>query len=335
MIDDYKYSIGRTVVYKHANPGRSDVDYGHYGHVRTVGVVRAVEAVQAPDHTWLYIVENLRTGEITKVLESEIRFATRGKRERSGGDTGVDAAKLAETIAQSDPEESALPVYLRMIINDFVRREESESLARREGRQLPVEAGDYIRVRGDLRSELEHYHNHYAKVLEVSEPEIAAIEAKIGVHGVRRSYRVLLDDGSEHVIYDPEIKLYYTADGRKTILNWKAATFLAESFRDDPPYSVEYSYLEDHVFSRKELESMSHDDLADLFAAMLYVKGRIGLRDLKIKDQTIGQLPKDHLVDNILAISRFDMRRNRSLTPSEIERKKKDAFKLRRLLRGR
>ena len=84
----------------------------------------------------------------------------------------------------------------------------------------------------------------------------------------------------EYRIYDPEIKLYYTANARATILNWRAATFLAESFQDPPPYKLDYAYLEDHIFSREELESMSYDELVRTFAQMLYARGRIGLRDL-------------------------------------------------------
>ena len=334
MVDDYRYSIGRTVVYSHPKPGRRERDYGQHGPGRTVGVVRAVELGRVPEHVWLYTVENLRTGEIARVHEPEIHYAMFGKGDRRVRGTKADAERLAEALTQA-LSESALSSYLRTTVRDLLRREESAEQAKMEGRDLPIRAGDYVRIRGELRPEIESYHNHYAKILEAREPDIAAIQSKDGPYKVRRSYRILLEDGSEHWIYDPEIKLYYTADGRATILNWRAATFLAESFGDDPPYSVEFSFLEDHVFSRDELEAMPHEDLMNLFAALLYVKGRVGLRDLADREHHFGGVPKEHLVDSVLAISRFNMRKNRSFTPSEIESKRREAFKLRRLLRGR
>ena len=334
MVDDYKYSIGRIVVYRHPNPQRPEREYGHYGTSRTLGVVRGVELGPAPEHIWVYLVENLRTGETAKVPEADIAYATFGRGDRRVRRARTDVAQLANMLAEALTG-SPISNYLRSTVRDLLRREELEERARREGRELPVRAGDYVRIRGDLRPEIEPYHNHYAKVLETLEPDIAAIESPNGTHKVLRRYRVLLDDGLEHLIYDPEIKLYYTADGRATVLNWRAATFLAEAFNDAPPYNVEFSYLEDHVFSREELEAMSQEDLGKLFAALLYVKGRIGLRDLQNRDKHFGEVPKEHLVDSVLAISRFDMRRNRNLTPGEIEAKRRDAFKLRRILRGR
>lgn len=334
MVDDHKFSIGRTVVYRHPEPGRPGRDYGQYGSARTVGVVRAVELGGAPEHAWVYTVENLRTQETVKVKESEIHHATLGKSARRSRRSSSDAKHLADALANA-LSESALSSFLRTAVREFLRREESEERARKEGRDLPVLAGDYVRVRGDLRPRMEPYHNFYAKILSVGQPDVAAIESKDGVHFVRRSYRVLLEDGSEQSIYDPEIKLYYTADGRATILNWRAATFLAEAFHDDTPYSLEYSYLEDHVFSREELEALQPEELMNLFAVILYVKGRMGLRDMAEKDRHFSEFPKEYLVDNVLAISRFDMRKNRSLTPSEIENKRREMYKLRRILRGR
>ncbi len=336
VIDDYKYSVGRTVVYRHPEPGYSEQDYGQYGPIRTVGVVRAVEIGKPPDNIWVYIIENLRTGEKTRVSEPDIYYATYNRAGRRGrkSQSKIDAEKLAEELTGSATE-SALANFLRTTVREFIHREDLEDAARREGRNLPLEAGDYIRIRGDLRQELETHHNHYAKILEALEPDIAAIESLSGHYAIRKRYRVLVDDGSEYNIYDPEIKLYYTANGKSTIFNWRAATFLAEAFGDDPPYSLEYSYLEDHVFSRDELESMRTDEIANLLAALLYVKGRMGLRDLQRVGTHMESVPREHLIDSVLAISRFDMRRNRNLTSGEIESKKREIFRFRRLLRGR
>jgi hypothetical protein len=334
MVDDYKYSIGRNVVYRHREPGRSRRDYGQYGPDRTIGRVRTVDAGTPPEHVWVYTVENLRTGETAKVPETDILYASYAGGERKARHTHIDAEKLAEELARS-VDESPLATFLRMHIEESRRREESEAAVRREGRDLPIAEGDYIRVRGELRSEVESCHNHYAKVLEVTDPDVAAIESPNGPHTVRRRYVVQIDDGRTLPIYDPEVKLYYTAEARRVILNWRAAKFLAESFGDDPPYSVEYSYLEDHVYSRDELEAMSKEELMDLFAAMLYVKGRMGLRDLENKEWHLASSPREYLVDGILAISRFDMLRNRALTPGEVDSKKRDVYRLRRILRGR
>jgi len=334
MVDDYKYSIGRTVVYRHPRPGRPERDYGQHGPARTVGVVRGVQVGPGPDHTWVYTIENLRTSEVCRVPESDIPHATFGPGGKRTRGAKADVAQLAEALARALTE-SPVSHYLRNAVRELVHREESEERVRREGRELPLRPGDYVRIRGDLRPELEPCHNHYAKILEALEPDIAAIESAGVPHKVLRRYRVITDDGTECFVYDPEIKLYYTAEGRSVVLNWRAAAFLAEAFHDDPPYNVEFSYLEDHVFTRDELEAMSPEELANLFAALLYVKGRMGLRDLQNKDRHLGGVPKEHLIDSVLAISRFDMRRNRSLTPGEIERKRRDAFKLRRILRGR
>jgi hypothetical protein len=268
------------------------------------------------------------------VPESDIYHATVGKGELQTRRTKLSAEELASALTDALTE-SVLSTFLRTTIREFIRREESEDQARREGRDLPIKSGDYIRVRGNLRPEIEACHNHYAKVLEVSDPDIAAIESEDDLYAVCHRYVICLDDGSEHVIYDPEVKLYYTAGGRATVLNWRAATFLAEAFHDDPPYSVEYSYLEDHVFTRDELDTLSLEDLGNLLTALLYVKGRMGLRDLERADQHLEGVPKEHLIDNVLAISRFDMRKNRSLTAGEIESKRKELFKFRRLIRGR
>ena len=334
MIDDYKYSVGRTIVYRHSDPTGSETDYGRFGANRTIGVIREVHQGSPPDHIWIYTVENLKTGETVRVPELEIHYTTFGKKERHGRRSRADARQLAKAITDALLG-TRTSSHFGTSVYELMLREESEARAKQEGSALPIQKGDYIRVRGDLRPDLESYHNHYAKVMESEEPDIAGIETRNGVYKVIRKYRVLLDDGSERDIYDPEIKLYYTADGRKTILNWRAAMFLSEAFMEEPPYSLEYSYLENHVFTREELETMPPEGLASLLAALLYVKGRIGLRDFQQKGRHLDGIPREHLVDSILAISRFDMRKNRYLTPREIEDEKKDTFKLRRLLKGK
>lgn len=345
MIDDHKYSIGRTVVYNHPNPASPSYTFGQYGPERTVGVIRNVEMVDGDDKRWEYVIENVRNQEIARVSESDILFATLNRRRPwPRGDALMhmkyDSDSLAEMLNRFLAE-SALSKYLSNTIRDLVRREESEERARREGRDLPLQEGDYIRVRGDLRSEVEPYHNYYAKVLKVEPADIGAIEAKpdkrgnASVHRVVNKLTVLLEDGTETQVYDPEVKLYYTAEGRKTILNWRAATFLAESFGDEPPYTVEYSYLEDHVFSRDELEGLSNEQLIELFAALLYVKGHMGLRDYQKKNQFFEDIPKEYLVDSILASSRFNMRKNRSMTEEEIHKKHLEGYRLKRILKGK
>lgn len=333
VLDDYKYSIGRIVLYKHPNPEYGHREYGRYGPEKTLGVVHAVE-IDEPAQVWMYSLENIRTHEPARVPESDIYYAVFGRQLKQGGRRNTDAARLAEDITKvlSQPE-PRLP--LSPTITELVRREQTEDETKRMGRDLPVQVGDYVRVRGDLRAELEPHHNHYAKVLEVLEPEIGAIEAKSGTYAVRQKFQVRLDDGVEVEVYDPEIKVYYTADGRSTIFNWRAASFLAEFFGDDPPYKGDYAYLENHLFTRDELESMSIDELAGLFAELIYVKGRMGLRDLEQTRESLKSAPREHVVDSILAISRFDMRKNRNLTAGEIEIRQKDASKLRHILRDR
>lgn len=334
MLDDYKYSIGRTVVYRHREPSYADRRYGQYGPDQTVGLVRGVELGKSPEHIWLYLIENLRTGETAKVAESDIFRAILGRSEKSEGRRpAIDPERIAQVLSES-ASRSPLSGYLSATVGDLLRREETEEMMKHEGRDLPLVAGDYIRIRGDLRSEMESSHNHYAKIVEVEEPDIVAIESRVGNYFVRHRYRVLLDDGIECVIYDPEIKFYYTAEGRSVVLNWRAATFLAEAFGDDPPYLLDYSFLEDHVFSRDYLEALSPDKLGNLYATLLYVKGKMGLRDFETADKHLDGVPKEFLVDSVLVMSRFDMRKNRNLTAAEIEGKRKDDDRLRRLLHG-
>ncbi|MCX8053725.1 MAG: hypothetical protein N3B12_07945, partial [Armatimonadetes bacterium] len=196
-----------------------------------------------------------------------------------------------------------------------------------------------IRVRGDLRRESDPLHNHYAKILSVEPADIAGIEnpfAKPGqprIYRTLKKYKVLSSEGIEADIYDVEVKLFYTAHGRKTVLNWRAATLLAEAFGDDPPYNVEYDYLSEHIFTREELKPMKRSELANLLASALYVKGKLGWRDYQRRGQLFAGIPKSHLIDQILEISRFDARRNRSMSREEIAARRRASLKLERLLK--
>lgn len=339
MLDDYKYSIGRLVVYKHPDPRLPRQSYGHYGHERTVGEIIGVHQVNAPQPHWVYLVRNARNREVADITEDQIRFATStiGDWKKSSKANRVEDHALAEMIAKalSNPERASI---LRSTLRDFLRKEELAARASREGADLPLQPGDYIRIRGDLRKETQELHNHYAKILQVERSDIAGIEnpyAKVGqprLYRTLRRYRVVSSEGVESDIYDAEIKLFYTANGRKTLLNWRAATLLAEAFRDPPPYHVDFDYVAEHIFTRKELKEMKRAELVRLLAALLYVKGKIGLRDYQRRNQMLGGAPKSHLVDNILEISRFDARRNRFMTDDEIAARQQEYQKFSRLL---
>ena len=339
MLDDYKYSIGRLVVYKHPEPRLPRQSYGHYGHERTVGEIIGVDPVTTPTPHWVYSIRNARNREVAGVTEDEIRFATStiGDWKKTTKANRVEDGALAEMIAKaiSNPERAGL---LRSTLRDFLRKEETAARATREGADLPLQAGDYIRIRGDLRRETEPLHNHYAKILNVGQADIAGIEnpyAKPGqprLFRTLRKYRVVSSEGVESDIYDAEVKLFYTANGRKTLLNWRAATLLAEAFEDVPPYHVDFDYVAEHVFTRDDLKEYKRADLVQLLAALLYVKGKIGLRDYQRRNQFLGGAPKSHLVDNVLEVSRFDARRNRVMTDEEISNWQKEYLRFSRLL---
>ena len=93
---------------------------------------------------------------------------------------------------------------------------------------------------------------------------------------------------------------------------------------------VTYLY-EDQAFWNSEKK---RGELVQMLAGMLYVKGRMGWRDYQRRTQLFGAMPKTHLIDSILDISRFDARRNRLMTRDEIESRQKDSYRLRRLLKG-
>jgi len=341
MLDDHKYSIGRLVVYKHSDPKLPRQSYGHYGHERTVGEILAVEAVYDPTPHWVYTIRNVRNQEITKVDEDQIKFATtvgrQWRRDSQDAESKLEDGVLAEMIAKalSNPERAGL---LRSTLKEFLYKEELAAKASREGANLPVDVGDYIRVRGDLRKETESLHNHYAKILSVAPSDIAGIEnaqAKPGqprLYRTLKKYRVLSSEGIEAEIYDAEIKLFYTANSRKIILNWRAATLLAEAFGDDPPHRNDFDYLADHIFTREELENKKRSELAQLLASLLYVKGKIGWRDYIRRNQFFAGVPKSHLLDSILEASRFDARRNRLMTREEIAKRREEYRRLKELL---
>lgn len=343
MLDDYKYSIGRLVVYRHPDPRLPRQSYGHYGHEKTVGEITAVDMVPHPEPHWIYSIRNVRNQEVTRIPEDQIKFATaagkqwkKNPRELS---SRIEDGALAEMIvkALSNPERASL---LRSTLRDFIAKEEMAAKASRDGADLPLYSGDYIRIRGELRRELEPLHNHYAKILSVEPTDIAGIEnaqLKPGqprLYRTLKKYNVLSSEGVEAEVYDAEVKLFYTANGRKTILNWRAATLLAEAFGDEPPYNIEYEYLMEHIFTREEIKGSKRAELAQILASLLYVKGRMGLRDYQRRNQFFAGTPKSHLIDNILEASRFDARRNRLMTQEEIVSQQQECFKLRRLLKG-
>jgi hypothetical protein len=335
-MDDHKYSVGRTVVFKLSGTQHTSGTGRWTG--KASGTILSVSLDAGLPQQWVYTIERQRSKESHNIFEEDVLYGVTGKR-KSGkspiGEQGVASGEALADILDRMVSESALANFLRTTVRDLVRREESEEAARREGRDLPLKEGDYIRVRGDLRHELEQFHNYYGKIIDVFDADIAALEAKPArggdprVYKVVKKYRVFLDDGHLVEIYDPEIKIYYTTDGRKTILNWRAAAFLAEAFGDSPPYRVEFSYLEDHVFSREELASVNTDDLSELLASILYVKGHMGWRDFEERQKRSAGLPIPYLIDSILAASRFDQRKNRPMTQTEIEerRRQTQAFK--------
>ena len=343
MLDDYRFSIGRIVVYKHPNPSMPRRAYGQRGTGRTMGIIIGVEVVDAPRPHWEYTIQNLRTREITHIPESAIAFGSSLEYDELRGAARLPSAAadrvsgriVAEALSHALTE-SVVANYLRSSVHDLIRAEKSEEIIRREGRDLPLAPGDYIRIRGDLRRDIRPFHNLYAKVLAVEPTDVDTIDQSTPgssrQYRSRRRYLARADNGQEVHIYDPEVKTFYTSHGRKTILNWRAATFLAEAFGDEPPYSVDFDYMQEHIYTRKELEGMSKEQMRDLLSTILYVKGHMGWRDYEDRHKLFKGVSEGFLTDTILASSRFDMRRNRSMTPDEIACKLRDAEELRKLL---
>lgn len=341
MLDDHRYSIGRLVVYRHPDPGHPRHSYGQRGSDKAIGEVLEVDMLPSPTAHWVYTVYDVREGDIERVDESAILFASGMGRKapHRNADRKAEDHALAEMIARalSNPDRGNL---LRSTLKDILYREEIEDKVRSEGPSLPLREGDYIRVRGDLRPEVEIMHNHYAKVLSIMDSDIAGIEnpssrpGQPRIYRTRRRYHVVSSEGVEADIYDVEVKLFYTANGRSTILNWRAATLLAEAFGDQPPYKLEYEYLADHIFTREELRPKSRADLGQMLASLLYVKGRMGWRDYQRRNAYMAGTPKSHLIDSILQVSRFDSRRNRAMTQEEVAQHRQQDFKLRRILKS-
>ncbi len=343
MLDDYRFSIGRVVVYKHPNPLLPKRAYGQKGPERTMGIIISVAAAYDPHPHWVYTIQNIRTRENVQVPECEIAFGAsldysefRGASRLPSANTDRMTGQMVAEALNKAMTESAVANYLRASVHDIVRAEKAEEIARREGRELPLGAGDYIRIRGDLRPEIKDFHNLYGKILKLEPLDRESIEANVrGMsrrYRTRRKYVVQADNGELIRIYDPEIKVYYTIRSKKQILNWRAVTFLAEVFGDDAPYSVELEYVQNHLYSRDELEGKDRDELRDLLSSLLYAKGHMGWRDYEDRHRLFKGVSKGFLVDTILAASRFDMHRNRLMTAEEIDLKKKDRERLKKLI---
>ncbi|MFQ3548408.1 MAG: hypothetical protein SNJ70_01485 [Armatimonadota bacterium] len=344
MIDDYKYSVGRLVVYKHSDPRLPRQSYGQFGPQKTVGEILAVDIAHNPQPHWIYTIRNIRNNEIVRTDEKDINFVTSISKQpkKSSGKwryRRYEDLSLADIISRSilNPDKDNI---LRSTIKDILFKEEMNDRAIREGANLPIDVGDYIRIKGSLRVETEDVHNHYAKILSVETSDIAGIENtnyQVGEPTVIRTlkkYNVITSEGIDTTIYDAEVKVFYTAMSRKTILNWRAATLLSEVFGDDPPYRLEFEYISDHIYTRDELKQKKRSELSSLLASILYVKGRIGWKDYQRKNHIFSSTPKSHLIDFILEASRFDFRKNRIMTDEEIEMRKKESYKLRRLLKN-
>jgi len=312
------------VAYRHPDPECPPGAYGPGGPERTSGVITGVRLVEDDEPWWQYTIKNTLTEEVRTVRESDILHGTDRNyldiRRRDGIAWSVKPSEFAVGEAADKFWLTTLKQFIRTDIPKLLQREQDDERARTEGRDLHLAEGDYIKVRGDLRPESARLHNLYARVLSVSAPDVETLDLPSGPHRVRAAYHVLLDDGAEGDIYDVEVKVAYTTHGRAIVLNWRAATFLAEAFGDDPPYDLRLDYLNGHVFTRAELAELQGDELADLLASILYAKGLITWEELPAKHDSLMRSPETFLRDQILAHSRFDMARNRQLTADEIAR---------------
>jgi len=331
MVDDHKYSIRRIVAYRHPHPEYDSSSYGPLGPDRTYGLILDVRLAGKDEPQWEYSIKNTFTGEVCTVPESEIFH---------GADREYLDLYRRESIFRSrespthHPSEEARHKYWRRALRHFLKtgipklrmREESEDRAREQGRDLQLDYGDYVRVRGDLRPEVEKYHGLYGKILSVSPSTVQFLEIGTGKAGlapgryrILNTYHIRLDTGEEADFYDVEIKTVYTTHGRRDILNWRAACFLAEAFGDELPYQPELEFLSGHIFTRSELEEKTNEELAELLIKMLFVKGQATIEELNEKRDFLERSPRTYLVDQILAVSRFDMSKNRPLTDDEIQ----------------
>ncbi len=344
MLDDYKYSVGRLVVYEHPDPKLPRQSYGQYGHKKTIGEIVSVDMLPGPQPHWVYVIRNFRNQEMARAEEDKIKFATSASRYWRRGNQKVAEPRIPENslveIIAKALSEPARESMLRSALRDILQKEQSSLRSAQEGMNLPVGTGDYIRVRGDLRKESEPIHNHYAKILTCEPSDIAGIEnpdAKPGhprMYRTKRVFKVVTSEGEKAEVYDAEVKVFYTCDSGKTVLNWRAATLLAESFGDAPPYNLEFEYLIEHIFTRDELASIKRRELVQMLGRLMYVKGKLGYREFIRRDHIFSGMPKSHLVDSVLEVSRFDSKRNRQLTPDEIATRRKQYFRLRRILKS-
>ena len=145
MLDDYKYSVGRLVVYKHLDPKLPRQSYGHYGHEKTIGEIVSVDMAPKPDPHWVYTIRNVRNQETSRVEEGHIKFATTVgrsiKRPISGTpERKVEDGALAEMIAKalSNPDRANL---LRSTLREILYKEEMAAKVSREGANLPIYVG--------------------------------------------------------------------------------------------------------------------------------------------------------------------------------------------------
>ena len=336
MIDDYKYSLNRKVLYPHPNPEEPAELYGTGGPERTYGTITEVHLVDGGDHHWEYTISNSFTGEICRVREDSIfHGADRGYLDFQRRDD-ISWQKIPPETAKedmgSDYWKRTLKQFVRTAVPNIIEREETEERTRTEGPNLPLAPGDYVKVRGDLRPEMETHRNLYAKILSASPADREHIETSDGCrYRVLSKYHVVLDTGDEVDIYDAEVKTVYTTHGRTVVLNWKAAAFLAEAFGDAPPHEIHMEYLNGHIFSRSELEGMIVEDLGNLLAHLLYTKGLISKEELEEKIEILSKSPNGYLIDQILTISRFNREENRPMTEKEIEKHRAEDQCLRRM----
>lgn len=342
MLDDHKYSVKRIVAYAHPNPSHPADVYGPGGSGRTYGTIVEVQLVKGADTHWEYTVKNSFTGEVCRVKEDEIfHGANRGYLDFQRRDD-IAWHRKPPNSAREDAENGfwrrTLKDFVRKVVPQIREKEQDEENTRLNGRNLELQSGDYIKLRGDLRPEMEQHHNLYAKVLSVSPADIEFIDVPKGPQGIAcghhkviNKYNVLVDGGAETAAYDVEIKTTYTLQGRSIVLNWRAATFLAEAFGDHPPYDLQLEYLNEHLFTRVELEDKEKEEIADILVRLLYSKGLITFEEFAAKADSLCESPREYLVDQVLAISRFDMGKNRALTPAEIESLRSEDTRLREL----
>ena len=343
MLDDHKYSLNRNVAYAHRDPEQPGEVYGPGGPERTYGVVIEIHKVRGRQAHWEYTVANSFTGEERRLTEDEIFHgadqAYLDLHRRDGIRWQGKPPEIARGNAESRFWKHTLRQFVRTGIPKIMERERHEEAERLHGPKLDLGRGDYVRIRGDLRAEMSSFHNLYAKVLSVSPADVRYVDIppkEQGLpsrrHRVLRSYRVLLDNGEEADVYDVEIKTVYTRRSRSVVVNWRAASFLAQAFGDDPPYDLQLDYMTRHVFSRAELAGMSVVGLADTLARLLYVKGLLVRDELDQKAEALADSTPEFLTDQILDISRFDVSTNRRLTDEEIEHFHSDSSRLRKML---